>query len=64
MFLLIFAAAVTSIAAQFGFAKWEDLMPYGVGAFFRIRMCWRGRVSITETAVPNFAKAVPNSSPI
>jgi len=34
MFLLIFAAAVTSIAAQFGFAKWEDLMPYGVGAFF------------------------------
>ncbi|MDB5807441.1 MAG: putative transport protein [Betaproteobacteria bacterium] len=34
MFLLIFAAAVTSIATQFGFAKWEDLMPYGVGAFF------------------------------
>ena len=34
MFLLIFAAAVSSIAADFGFAKWEDLMPYGVGAFF------------------------------
>jgi MFS family permease len=34
MFLLIFAAAVASIAAEFGFSKWEDLMPYGVGAFF------------------------------
>jgi MFS family permease len=34
LFLLIFAAAVTSIAAEFGFARWEDLMPYGVGAFF------------------------------
>jgi MFS family permease len=33
MFLLIFAAAVASIAADFGFARWEDLMPYGVGAF-------------------------------
>jgi MFS family permease len=33
MFLLIFAAAVASIAAEFGFARWEDLMPYGVGAF-------------------------------
>ncbi|MGH8800827.1 MAG: MFS transporter [Casimicrobiaceae bacterium] len=33
MFLLIFAAAVGSIAAEFGFARWEDLMPYGVGAF-------------------------------
>ncbi len=33
MFLLIFATAVTSIAADFGFDRWEDLMPYGVGAF-------------------------------
>ncbi|MBL8379174.1 MAG: MFS transporter [Burkholderiales bacterium] len=34
MFLLIFAAAVGTIAAEFGFARWEDLMPYSVGAFF------------------------------
>lgn len=33
MFLLIFATAVVSIALEFGFAQWEDLMPYGVGAF-------------------------------
>ena len=33
MFLLIFATAVASIAAEFGFARWEDLMPYGAGAF-------------------------------
>jgi MFS family permease len=33
MFLLIFATAVASIAAEFGFTRWEDLMPYGVGAF-------------------------------
>ena len=33
LFLLIFAAAVASIATDFGFAKWEDLMPYGAGAF-------------------------------
>ncbi len=33
MFLLIFATAVGAIAAEFGFARWEDLMPYGVGAF-------------------------------
>jgi MFS family permease len=33
MFLLIFATAVASIAADFGFVRWEDLMPYGVGAF-------------------------------
>jgi len=33
MFLLIFATAVGSIAAEFGFPRWEDLMPYGVGAF-------------------------------
>ena len=33
MFLLIFATAVAAIAAEFGFARWEDLMPYGVGAF-------------------------------
>ena len=33
MFLLIFATAVTAIATDFGIARWEDLMPYGVGAF-------------------------------
>ena len=33
MFLLIFATAVTTIAADFGLARWEDMMPYGVGAF-------------------------------
>jgi MFS family permease len=33
MFLLIFATAVTAIAADFGFPDWESLMPYGVGAF-------------------------------
>ena len=33
MFLLIFATAVAAIAADFGFADWESLMPYGVGAF-------------------------------
>ena len=33
MFLLIFATAVASVAADFGFARWEDLMPYSAGAF-------------------------------
>jgi len=33
MFLLIFATAVAAIAADFGMARWEDLMPYGVVAF-------------------------------
>lgn len=33
MFLLIFAAAVGVMATDFGFARWEDLMPYGAGAF-------------------------------
>ena len=33
MSLLIFATAVSTIAADFGFARWEDLMPFGVGAF-------------------------------
>ena len=33
MFLLIFAASVGVIASEFGFQSWEDLMPYGVGAF-------------------------------
>ena len=27
MFLLIFATAVAAIAADFGVARWEDLMP-------------------------------------
>lgn len=31
--LLIFATAVSAIAADFGFARWEDLMPYATGAF-------------------------------
>jgi MFS family permease len=34
LFLLIFATAVAAIAADFGVARWEDLMPYAVGAFF------------------------------
>jgi MFS family permease len=33
LFLLIFATAVAAISRDFGFARWEDLMPYGVGAF-------------------------------
>jgi MFS family permease len=33
MFLLIFATAVAAIAADFGMARWEDLMPYSAGAF-------------------------------
>jgi MFS family permease len=33
MFLLIFATAVVAIAADFGISRWEDLMPYGTGAF-------------------------------
>ena len=33
MFLLIFATAVSTIAIEFGFANWTDLMPYSVGAF-------------------------------
>jgi len=34
LFLLIFATAVGAIATDFGYARWEDLMPYSVGAFF------------------------------
>jgi MFS family permease len=33
MFLLIFATAVSVMAAEFGLARWEDLMPYGAAAF-------------------------------
>lgn len=33
LFLLIFATAVAAMARDFGFARWEDLMPYGAGAF-------------------------------
>jgi len=33
MFLLIFATAVATIAVEFGYANWTDLMPYSVGAF-------------------------------
>lgn len=33
MFLLIFATAVASVAADFGYSNWTDLMPYSVGAF-------------------------------
>ena len=33
MFLLIFATAVATIALEFGYSNWADLMPYGVGAF-------------------------------
>jgi len=33
LFLLIFATAVSAIAKDFGMARWEDMMPYTVGAF-------------------------------
>jgi len=33
MFLLIFATAVSAIAADFGMVSWEQLMPYGAPAF-------------------------------
>ena len=33
LFLLIFATAVATIAKDFGLLRWEDLMPYGTGAF-------------------------------
>jgi MFS family permease len=33
LFLLIFATAVTTIAPEFGFSRWEDLLPYSAGAF-------------------------------
>ena len=39
MFLLIFATAVTRIAHEFGIARWEDLMPYSVAAFFCFGVC-------------------------
>ncbi len=32
--LLIFATAVSTIALEFGLARWEDMMPYATGAFF------------------------------
>ena len=33
MFLLIFATAVATMAVDFGYGRWEDLMPWGAGAF-------------------------------
>ncbi len=33
LFLLIFATAVSAIAKDFGVGRWEDMMPYTVGAF-------------------------------
>ena len=39
MFLLIFATAVTTIALEFGFTRWEDLMPYSTAAFFFFGVC-------------------------
>jgi len=33
LMLLVFATAVSSIAADFGIGRWEDLMPYTTGAF-------------------------------
>ena len=35
MFLLIFAASVAAIASDFGFANWQDLMPFGEAPSFR-----------------------------
>jgi MFS family permease len=39
LMLLIFATAVSSIASDFGFARWEDLMPYTLGAFVMFGLC-------------------------
>lgn len=39
LMLLIFATAVSAIAAEFGFARWEDLMPYTIGAFVMFGLC-------------------------
>ncbi len=33
LMLLVFATAVGAIAVEFGFTRWEDLMPYTAGAF-------------------------------
>lgn len=33
LFLLIFAAAISAMAPDMGLAQWQDLMPYGAGAF-------------------------------
>ena len=33
LFLLLFATAVSAIAKDFGMERWEDMMPYTVGAF-------------------------------
>ncbi len=33
LFLLVFATSVAAVAVDFGFQRWEDLMPYGAGAF-------------------------------
>lgn len=33
LFLLIFATAIGAIAVDFGYSHWEDLMPFGAGAF-------------------------------
>lgn len=39
LMLLIFATAVSTIATEFGFARWEDLMPYTMGAFVMFGLC-------------------------
>jgi MFS family permease len=39
LFLLIFATAVSAIAADFGIARWEDLMPCATGAFVMFGLC-------------------------
>ena len=52
MALLVFATAVGAIAADFGMARWEDLMPYGVGAFalFGLGRCRPDGWAITGAA--------------
>jgi MFS family permease len=53
MFLLIFATAVSSIAVEFGFSNWADLMPYSVGAFalFGLAALPAGRLAALLTAL-------------
>ena len=33
LFLLVFATSVAAVAVDFGYQRWEDLMPFGAGAF-------------------------------
>ena len=53
LFLLIFATTVSSMAPDFGFSQWQDLMPFGVGAFilFGLGSIPAGRLEIGRAHV-------------